>query len=225
MADRIAVFETMRVRAGRIPLIERHLERFEFNRLAVGLPEAPADLGERLTVTAGSGPPEWVIRFEWDAEELSITTRELPSLEPVRLVTSAVVHPDYRVKTTDREAFDRARKAAHDVGADEAILLTGDGFVAEGSIFAVGWVDGGGIVLPSLDLAILPSIGRARAIECAGELDIPVTEGRYHRNELEGKVVFIMTSVRGVVPVAELDGSPVPLNEAVNRIAVEFWPG
>ena len=81
--------------------------------------------------------------------------------------TARVRHCGYRVKTTDRAFFDRAREEAHEVGADEALLLTAAGYVAEGTLFAVGWFDADVLRLPSLELGILPSIGRGRVLEVA----------------------------------------------------------
>jgi branched-subunit amino acid aminotransferase/4-amino-4-deoxychorismate lyase len=171
-----AVFETLRVMEHGLPLLDRHLERLEFNRRAVSLPPLPGELGEHLGREAGAGPSEGVLRVQWDGR-LEITRRDLPSLDPVHVITSSVVHTGYRVKTTDREIFDRARAEAHERGADEGLLLTAEGYVAEGSLFAVGWFEGERVLVPSLELGILPSIGRKRAIEVAQELGMVVAEG------------------------------------------------
>ena len=218
-----AVFETLRVKEGALPLLERHMERLELDRLAVGLPSLPDGLGERLLSEAASGPAEGILRAEWDGR-LEITRRGLPDLGPVRLITSSVVHTGYPVKTTDREMFDRARAEALARGADEGVLLTPQGYVAEGSLFAIGWFEGEKLRLPSLELGILPSIGRARAIELARNLGLDVEEGRFGRAELDGRPAWITTAVRGVVAVAELDGVEVPRDERTQALAGGFWP-
>lgn len=218
-----AVFETLRVKQGALPLLERHLERLELSRQAIGLPSLPDGLGERLLSEASSGPAEGILRAEWDGR-LEITRRGLPDLGPVRLITSTVVHTGYPVKTTDREMFDRARAEALERGADEGVLLTPHGYVAEGSLFAIGWFEGGRLRVPSLELGILPSIGRARAIEVARELGIEVEEGGFGRELLDGRPAWITTAVRGVVAVAELDGAAVPQDERTGALAGGFWP-
>jgi branched-subunit amino acid aminotransferase/4-amino-4-deoxychorismate lyase len=218
-----AVFETLRVKDGALPLLERHLERLELSRQAIGLPSLPDGLGERLLSEASSGPAEGILRVQWDGR-LEITRRGLPDLGPVRLITSTVVHTGYPVKTTDREMFDRARAEAQERGADEGVLLTPHGYVAEGSLFAIGWFEGGKLRVPSLDLGILPSIGRARAIEVARELGIEVEEGGFGRELLDGRPAWITTAVRGVIAVAELDGVEVPQDERTQALAGGFWP-
>jgi len=218
-----AVFETLRVKQGALPLLERHLERFELNRRAVGLTSLPDGLGERLLSEASSGPAEGILRVQWD-ERLEITRRGLPDLGPVRLITSSVVHTGYPVKTTDREIFDRARAEARERGADEGVLLTPHGYVAEGSLFAIGWFEGMKLRVPSLELGILPSIGRARAIEVARELGMDIEEGGFGRELLDGRPAWITTAVRGVVAVAELDGVEVPRDERTQALAEGFWP-
>ena len=75
-----------------------------------------------------------------------------------------------------REIFDRARAEARERGADEGVLLTPHGYVAEGSLFAIGWFEGTKVRVPSLELGILPSIGLARAIEVAREHGMEVVE-------------------------------------------------
>ncbi len=218
-----AVFETLRVKQGALPLLARHLERLELSRQALGLPSLPDGLGERLLSEASSGPAEGILRAEWDGR-LEITRRGLPDLGPVRLITSTVVHTGYPVKTTDREMFDRARAEALGRGADEGVLLTPHGYVAEGSLFAIGWFEGGRLRVPSLELGILPSIGRARAIEVARELGMEVEEGGFGRELLDGRPAWITTAVRGVVAVAELDGAAVPQDERTGALAGGFWP-
>ncbi len=218
-----AVFETLRVKEGSLPLLARHLERLELSRQAVGLPSLPDGLGELLLNEASDGPAEGILRAEWDGR-LDITRRELPDLGPVRLITSSVVHTGYPIKTTDREIFDRARAEARERGADEGVLLTPHGYVAEGSLFAIGWFEGTKVRVPSLELGILPSIGRARAIEVARELGMEVEEGGYERELLDGRPAWITTAVRGVVAVAELDGVKVPQDERITALAAGFWP-
>jgi branched-subunit amino acid aminotransferase/4-amino-4-deoxychorismate lyase len=218
-----AVFETLRVKQGALPLLERHLERLELSRQAIGLPSLPDGLGERLLSEASSGPAEGILRVQWDGR-LEITRRGLPDLGPVRLITSSVVHTGYPVKTTDREMFDRARAEALERGADEGVLLTPHGHVAEGSLFAIGWFEGDVLRVPSLELGILPSIGRARAIEVARDLGMEVEEGAFGRELLDGRPAWITTAVRGVVAVAELDGGEVPQDERTGALRGGFWP-
>lgn len=220
----MAIFETMRVRDGEIPLLGRHMERFSRNQEAMGLELLPSDCRRRLESTASERPDDHVVRVEWDGSELDIETRDLPQPGKLALVVSSVIHPGYLIKTTDREPFDRARREARALGADEAILLTRDGFLAEGTIFSVGWFAADVLMLPALSLKILPGIGRARVLECAARLGMEVAEGMFLPEKLRDRPAFATTSVRGVVGVSTLDGVPLPKHPAVEKLAAMFWP-
>jgi branched-subunit amino acid aminotransferase/4-amino-4-deoxychorismate lyase len=86
------------------------------------------------------------------------------------------------------------------------------------------WIDGKSLRLPDLALEILPSIGRARVLELAVETGLTPAPGRYGVDALGGKPVFLVNAVRGVVPVASLDGVQTPSHSAVARLAAAFWP-
>ncbi len=220
----MAIFETMRVRGGAIPFLDRHMLRFMKNQKALALAELPTECADRLLALASAGPAEHVVRVQWDGSSLEITTRDLPHLDGMDVIVSSVVHPGYSIKTTDRAHFDQAREEAASRGADESLLLTSEGFVAEGTIFAIGWFANDVLCLPALDLEILPSIGRARVVECATALGITVREGRFSLREMVGNASLATTSVRGVVPIITLDGIPVPTHESVQRLSQMFWP-
>ena len=217
------VYETMRVKNGGVPLLERHMERFVRSCAATGLP-VPANVRDGVSDVLAVGAGDRGLRLEWDGSELQLTFREIPSRAPMDVATVSVPHPGYRVKTTDREAFDRARAEAQARGADEGLLLTADGFVAEGTLSAVAWFEGDTLRVPSLDLAILPSIGRARVIDIAGSLGIPVEEGAFGIEDLYGRPALAVTAMRGVFSLRSLDGRQVPPDERIQQLADAFWP-
>jgi branched-subunit amino acid aminotransferase/4-amino-4-deoxychorismate lyase len=69
------------------------------------------------------------------------------------------------------------------------------------------------------DDGVLPGVARARIAEQAG-----VVERRVRMDDLRGRSLFVANAVRGVVPVATLDGVMVPSNEATTALARAFWP-
>ena len=104
--------------------------------------------------------------------------------------------------------------------ADDALLLTTEGWVAEGTVWTVFWWDGDALRTPALELGILRGIGRARVFEIVQR----VVQGRYPAQELAGKSLFLTNAVRGIVPIASLDGATVPADPRTAELAQRFWP-
>lgn len=212
------LIETIRVRDGRIPLLERHLARLDRSLRDLGLPQPARDIAALVTAFSATG--DAVLRVEVCDGRAAVTVRDVPALEPPAVITASEPHRPYPHKTTDRDAFAAAAAAAELAHADDALLVTPAGLVAEGTVWTLFWWDGAVLRTPALDLGILPGIGRARVLEL-----VPgVVEGRYPREALAGKSLFLTNAVRGVVPIAALDGAPVPRDPRTDDLAKRFWP-
>ena len=91
-------------------------------------------------------------------------------------------------------------------GFDEAIVLTSDGHVAEGSAENLFMVRDGVLITPSVTEDILEGITRAGIIEIAGHLGIPVKERSIDRSELYiADEVFLCGTGAQVSPVGSVD--------------------
>ncbi len=103
-----------------------------------------------------------------------------------------------------------ARTEAHDNGCDEAIFLTRDGKVSEGTAENLFIVRGGRLITSPVTADILEGITRATILELAGELGIPVVERAIDRTELyvADEAFFVGTGAQ-VSPIAEIDRRPV----------------
>ncbi len=212
------LIETMRVREGRIPFLERHLTRLERSLRELDLPSASQPVAALVTPFAGLG--DGVLRVEVRDGRASVTVRERPLLDSPVVITASEPHRPYPHKITERDCFLDAQREAEVAESDDALLLTHDGFVAEGTTWNVFWWDGKGLHTPTLELGILPGIARMRV----RELVPAVQEGRYLRAALAGRSVFFTNAVRGVVPIAELDGAVVPPDVRTEEVAQRFWP-
>ncbi|PYO93734.1 MAG: hypothetical protein DMD60_15280 [Gemmatimonadetes bacterium] len=113
----------------------------------------------------------------------------------------------------------RASPFASYAEADDALLLTHGGWVAEGTVWTVFWWAGDALRTPALDLGILPGIGRARVLELLPRVE----RGRYPKQALAGKSLFLTNAVRGIVPIASLDGAPAPTDPRTAELARRFW--
>jgi branched-chain amino acid aminotransferase len=98
---------------------------------------------------------------------------------------------------------------AKDAGAVEAILLSAEGFLAEGTTSNVHIVRGGRVETPKSH-GILDGITRSVVLEEAArhgvevvELDLP-PQALYAADE-----AFISSSIRGILPIATVDGRKV----------------
>jgi branched-subunit amino acid aminotransferase/4-amino-4-deoxychorismate lyase len=66
------------------------------------------------------------------------------------------------------------------------------------------------VTTPALDLGLLAGITRMRAIELLRRDGVEVREAVVWPDDLRGAgEAFITSSIRGVVPVSRVDGSPV----------------
>lgn len=96
---------------------------------------------------------------------------------------------------------------AQDAGFDEAILLTQDGHVSEGSAANIFLVMNGKLITPAVADDILVGITRGAVIEIAAKLGYPLAERRVDRTELYvADEIFLCGTGVQVAPVAKVDG-------------------
>jgi branched-subunit amino acid aminotransferase/4-amino-4-deoxychorismate lyase len=207
------LIETVRIRGGAAPLWHLHVRRLATSCRALGVP-IPTEL---ITPEGGA---DRVHRLLVSRRGLVAGERPIGSLAPVRLVTSKVVHRPYPHKLVDRERFDRALADAKAMGADDGLLLTVGGQVAETAIWGFFWWEEGRVAVAPLELGVLPGVARARIAEIVGE----IVERKATLEEIRGRSLFVANAVRGVVPVATLDGVSVPEVAETEALASRFWP-
>jgi branched-subunit amino acid aminotransferase/4-amino-4-deoxychorismate lyase len=190
------------------------MERLERSAIALGIA-----LPEELEPPSGAA--DRIVRFEFRSRgRVRMTERGVERLQGLRLRTGRVPHRGYRHKTTDREWLDAARLDAASQGADDVLLLSEGGFVAESSIWSVFWWEAGRLATPPLSFGVLPGVARARLAELAGG----VVESALPGAQLPGFGGFLANAARGVVRLMELDGViGVPASET-GRLAEAFWP-
>jgi branched-subunit amino acid aminotransferase/4-amino-4-deoxychorismate lyase len=208
-----SLIETVRVRGGVAPLWYLHLRRLASSCKALGVPLPP-----ELLVPAGGA--DRVHRLEVGPKGVQVGERPVGPTAPVSLVMATVVHRPYPYKTTDRAQFDRALAEARAAGADDALLLTQGGYVAECAVWGLFWWEGDRLCAPPLELGVLPGVARARLEEVVGG----IAERRARTSDLEGRSLFVANAARGVVPVADLGGRKVPQDAGTSRVSGLFWP-
>jgi branched-subunit amino acid aminotransferase/4-amino-4-deoxychorismate lyase len=221
-----ALIETMRVRRGRLPLLERHFARLRSSLAALGRPVPGGDLAELVREAAGGGGgggagsgADHVVRLAVVDGVPSVTTRDMPSHTPPVVILAKEPHAAYPHKSTTRGAFDRALAEARAQRADDALLVTGGGHIAEGTTWSLFWWEGDRLCTPALDLGILPGVGRARVMELAEVVEVRVTLAAF-----AGRSLFLVNAVRGIVPIGLFRGRDVPLDARTAELSHRFWP-
>ena len=137
----------------------------------------------------------------------------------LHLVSSAVRRdpssPLATLKTTSRADYVFARLEARRAGADDALFLTLDGHLSEGTssnLFLVRRGADGSLELatPSLESAILPGTTRSWLLGWAGRVGLRPIEAQLSGDDLRAAdEAFLSSSVAGVLPVTRFDGTPI----------------
>ena len=119
---------------------------------------------------------------------------------------------------------------ANRAGYDEAILLTDDGFIADGSGENVFLVKDGTIYTPDLSASILPGITRDTIIQIAQDLGYTVVEKQLIRTDLYlADEVFMTGTAAEVTPLREVDDQPIgppgPVTLAIQKAYLDTVRG
>ncbi|MGK3997624.1 branched-chain-amino-acid transaminase [Sorangium sp. So ce1024] len=232
------VFEGIRVAAGRVFRIERHLARLEVGARALGiaLPRSPAELraiieetarahGEReayvrLVVTRGVGPLG-----------VDPTTCERPGLfcivgsirlfseeqrqRGLDLITSSHRRPnadalDVRVKSLNYLGSALAKLEARQRGADDALLLNARGHISEATVANVFALRGDVLATPPATDGCLEGINRAAVMDIARSIGLTVVERSLGRLDLfAADEAFLTGTGAGVIAIRSLDGRTI----------------
>ena len=171
---------------------------------AEGLDGPTGDASVRITVSRGPFrgrgllPPDEVV-------EATIAIQAWPVLPPpgqhlaagLHLVASAVrrdpSNPIVTLKTTSRADYVYARLEARRAGADDALFLTVDGYLSEGTTANIFLVRRSGtdgtpeLATPSLDCAILPGTTRSWLLAWGARVGLRPVEGRLRPGRSGGR--------------------------------------
>ncbi|MGN6496731.1 MAG: aminodeoxychorismate synthase component I, partial [Tsuneonella sp.] len=153
-------------------LLELHLERLKASAAELGFAfDRHAARNQIQALCFDLETPAKVRLLLARSGALAIETAPLPPPlgEPVTCaVLPLPVDPgDFRLrhKTSDRQFYDAAREVAQDAGAQEALLLRGDGLLTEGSMTSLFVERSGTLLTPPLRLGLLPGVLRRSLIE------------------------------------------------------------
>jgi len=230
-----AVFEGIRAyktqNGVKIFKAKEHYDRLQFSCEAVGIPypfnnEELIDLTYQLleknnftdayirplvtcppnmSLTKGKGAELLLAAWSWDA---------YLGDKMLRIITSSVTRPNPKAFKMEAKVAGHyvnsimATQEAKDLGYDEALLLDGKGFIAEGP-GANFFVERDGVLYTPQTGNILPGITRATILELCAELGIEVIEKQLTTDEVKGaNAAFFCGTAAEVIGIESLDDVP-----------------
>ena len=224
------LFETLRVYDGVFSCWDRHWARLSAGAGFLKLPvpfgseqarsyaqqllerNALRDCIFRINLSRGSGRRGYSPR---KAENPTFAmTLHPPLSHPGVWRLATVTHPVWsgnplaRFKTTCKLANVLAKAEAEEQGADEALMLTQDGFVAQGASSNLFWMEENTVCTAPLAAGILPGITRSMVIDLCREKEISFREGLRRPEDIRGGVFGTLSSF-GLVPVSHVDNRPL----------------
>ncbi|MFF9090833.1 aminotransferase class IV [Streptomyces sp. NPDC014991] len=212
----VDVIDSWLVSDGRVVALDAHLDRFTtacatlfavprehtsaFLRAAVRRIPARGRWFPRMELTVRDGGPAFHLR--------------LRAAPPRGAAVRVWVHDgaDQRrhpsVKGPDLDWLAQVRSAAQRRGADEALLLSADGRLVEGSTTSVLWWRGDTLYAPDADrLDLLPSVTRTAVLRIAAAHRTRVAYACPRPEDLAGLETWAVNALHGIRPVREWVGS------------------
>lgn len=233
------VFEGIRIYGGKIFKEQEHIRRIFDSAKAIKLniPLRPQEVSTamhdamqangitadgyiRLVVTRGVGSLGISIRKTSNptvfiiADTIELYPKEVYQ-RGLHCVVSSIArnHPNTispRVKSLNYLNNVLAKAEAMDVGADEAIMLTTDGYVSECTGDNIFLIRDGVLRTPPTSMGILDGVTRRLVIDLAKKRNLPVEETVLIRHDLYvADECFATGTAAEIVPITRIDNRPV----------------
>jgi branched-subunit amino acid aminotransferase/4-amino-4-deoxychorismate lyase len=209
----LAAADSWLVDEGKVRNLDAHFERFARWALAID-PEAELQLANFFDAVTAALPRagRWFPRIEFHAEaaagqRLHFRLRTAPDFSST-VVLWLYPEPDTRrnplIKGPDLSFGMQLRRNAKMHGADEAVLLTADGFINEGALSSLVWWRGDVLCSTSTDVAWLPSVTRDEVFGLARDCGNDVRLELATPESLAGLEVWVLSSLSGVRPATSM---------------------
>lgn len=221
------VFETLLVTDGRPVRLDRHLARLgtSLQRVfKVALPTGCETQARRFAATL-SGRSRMRLTVTVPHVGPVLTTFESSSAPavPTSVALRSSTQPpgSWRHKWTDRSILEAAEALAGPPRLP--LFLNRDGNVLEttrGNIFIVD--ESAGLITPPLSSNILPGVTRDATLRAASAVGTRVREASVPLAKAREMTMFMVNSLVGLVPVAELDSHPMRWSDDARSLTAEL---
>lgn len=200
-AEPFHLIETMRCEAGKIDLLERHLDRLENSALKLSMPFNRATVGQDLRSTC---PEDGLHRMRATLSktgELHITTSPFDAGPTtglrVAIAEETLKSGDFwqRHKSSHRALYDAASKAAAAAGLADILFLNEQSELVEGATNCLFLQTGDGWVTPPISSGALPSVLKASMFD---DPKIEIIEKKISIQDVAEGRLFIGNALRGL---------------------------
>ncbi|MBX3094979.1 MAG: aminotransferase class IV [Cryobacterium sp.] len=202
------------VHDGRALALDLHRARFADAVLARGF--GGLDLTPFWSAVIAAIPAEgsWFPRIELvsrgGGSHLRYRHREAPELAiSIALATHTGEDPrtDPRVKGPDLEAMTALRTGARIRGADDAVLLSPEGYIVEGATTSLVWWSDDELCVVAHELPRIASVTERSLIALALALGLTVREQLVRPGDLDGREIWALNALHGIrIVTAWADG-------------------
>lgn len=211
----IEVADSWFVTDGRVLALDLHRSRF-----LAGVPreldadaEAFWDAAIAAIPRAGEWFPRVELRTQTQRPQFLFRLREAP--ERTRSVVVAThtgrdPRTSPRVKGPDLEDMVRLRTQVQARGAQEAVILTPEGFIAEGTTTCLAWWRGDALAIPADDIARIDSVTLRSVLALATAMGVDILREEARPDDLDGCEVWALNALHGIRIVTRwVDGPAV----------------
>ncbi len=182
----------------------------------------PGDAALRITISRGPAEQRGLLPAGRGPRNGTLAIQAWPYVPPtpellergVRAIPSTLrrdpASPLAGIKSTSRADFVYARLEAARAGADDALFLTLEGALTEGTTANLFVLAGRTLGTPPTDAAILAGTTRTWLLRHAAALGLEAAEVELRPEHLlAADEAFLSSSVAGIVPLTVFDGQPV----------------
>jgi len=208
-AHGFGLFETIRLRAGRIELWAEHWQRLtrSARQLGIACPFEKEEALEALRTLAGKLPPEAILKLSLlkagKSSQLVVYSRpvQVPP-EDIGLLVDGPCRIDEASPLTGHKTHNYLEnllvlESARERACFDALRLNSKGEVAEGAISNIFFVRNGTLHTPCPETGLLPGVIRGKLIEI-----LKVEQGSHAPSELmSAEAVFLTNASIGLQPV------------------------
>lgn len=200
----IQVADSFLVNEGRVRSLDKHKSRFNSSVEKLSTLDLDRFWEEAVKLIPRDG--QVFPRLELAGDNLVLRIREASEFKPSVTLWTAD-EPDNRIDPTTKGpdlAYGASlRRKSNLYGADEAIILSHDGFVVEGALSSLVWWDQDVLIAPDDSTNWLPSITRMEVFELAGQAGYETQTARVRPQELIGLELWLLSSFTGIRPVID----------------------